>query len=240
MAPRSRLLLALLLLVLRPGCPASGPQDTGLPPFRLLWPQEGERVRAGWVELLYAVQPPRGRSLAFAVLLDGEIARHHGAGSSGAAHGRIPVWIDGAGRRRTLTLELHYAHYGGVVVEGGGGDGTPPAATGRVCLDSGAGKCVRNGDGGGGGRGDGVLSSEWSHGAASVTLLVVRARALGMFVMSPFPRQVAPPAACARVPRGDMLMLELETFAVTLFRRLVLEYCMLSKTGNCHNTVCIL
>jgi len=40
--------------------------------------QEGERIPAGWVEVLYAVRHPRATGLSFAVLVDGELA-HAGA-----------------------------------------------------------------------------------------------------------------------------------------------------------------
>ena len=91
----------LLLMTAPPALPQQA--DAEQPLFRMVWPQDGERIPAGWVELLYAVRPQSRPTLSFAVLLDGEPI--HGAGETEAGYisarrfpavalGRIPVWIE--------------------------------------------------------------------------------------------------------------------------------------------------
>ena len=78
--------------------------------------QEGERIPAGWVELIYSVRQPQPRSLAFTVLVDGEDV-HTSDGNEetspftprrypSVSMGRITVWMSGEGEQ-TLTLLQH-------------------------------------------------------------------------------------------------------------------------------------
>ena len=64
---------AFLGVMLLAALPAALQQQANDPPlFRLVWPEDGERIPAGWVEVLYSVRPPyRHHRLSFAVLIDG-------------------------------------------------------------------------------------------------------------------------------------------------------------------------
>ena len=190
----------LLLMTVPPALPQQA--DAEQPLFRMVWPQDGERIPAGWVELLYAVRPQSRPTLSFAVLLDGEPI--HGAGETEAGYistrrfpavalGRIPVWIEHEGEC-TLTI-LQQEDQGGHEPEA---DIEAEAERQQHDETDSAQKCNEHradkeknltSDGN---DADVEAISQWSHGSVSVTVLMEGRSSMGVYLLTPFPGQVLP------------------------------------------------
>ncbi len=191
----------LLLMTAPPALPQQA--DAEQPLFRMVWPQDGERIPAGWVELLYAVKPQsRPTTLSFAVLLDGEPI--DGAGETEAGYtstrrfpavalGRIPVWIEREGEC-TLTI-LQQEDQGG---HEGEAENEAEAERQQHDKTDSAQKCNEHradkekNSTSHGNNADMEAISPWSHGSVSVTVLIEGRSSMGVYLLTPFPGQVLP------------------------------------------------